>query len=93
MSGRSNECKSRSHHDGDDGDDDDGGGDDARKVAGQRGNSGDGDGGDDGGGTARPVLRPVPLPLRCARRQSLTHSVHPESAPVGRDDWSVVCSV
>ena len=88
----SNEYKCRSRRDDDGGGGDDDGGDDARKAAEQRGNSGDG-GDDDGGGTARPVLRPVPLPLRCARRQSLTHSVHPESAPVGRDDWSVVCSV
>ena len=89
------EYKSRTRRD-DDGDDDgdDGGGDDASNAVGQRGNSGDGDdGGGGGGGTARPVLHLASLPRRSARHLSSTHSVHPESAPGDRDNWSVACFV
>jgi hypothetical protein len=87
-----NEYKSRSRRDDDGGGGDDG--DDDSNAAGQRGNSGDGGGDDDGDGSiARPVLPLASLPRRSARHLSSTHSVHPESAPGDRDNWSVACFV
>jgi hypothetical protein len=91
-----NEYKSRSRRDDDGGGGGgDGGGDDASNAVGQRGNSDDDDDDDDdgGGGTARPVRRLASLTRRCARHLSSTHSVHRESAPGDRDNWSVGCFV
>jgi hypothetical protein len=92
-----NEYKSRSRRDdgggGGDGGGDGGGGDDAGNAVGHRGNSGDGGGGGGGGGTARPVRRLESLTRLRARHLSSTHSVHRESAPGDRDNWSVGCFV